>query len=161
DQISTDKKQSEKKKHSRHNKIADLNIDIINQESLNNLPFSKVTAKLLIHLAPPFLKNVEAFVMEYFEEILLSIPDGAGYLFDDAPFANIWSPTHIGMLLYRYYNASIPIQYIPTDKFRWRPNKEWIKPTLDIESVSLGNWIDLENNHVIEKDDEVAFEVVE
>ncbi|CAG8583523.1 6061_t:CDS:2 [Ambispora gerdemannii] len=194
-EISTDEKQSERKNHSRH-KIADLNINITKQESINNLPFSRVTAKLLIHLAPSFLKNVEVSIMEYLEEIMfryvpqlkgfpisletIGIPDGAGYLFEDTPFTSIWvdcemisfipekvgvvqlqSPTHIGMLLYRYYNASIPIQYIPTDKFRWRPNKEWTKPTLDIESVSLGNWIDLTNDHVIEKDDEVGFEVVE
>lgn len=80
------------------------------------------------------------------------------------------SPDHIGLLLYGTFNASIPSEFIPKDKYVFNPNKSYSgsdsansDPDSPLMGTSLlnGEWVHKSTDESIGHDGVIEFEVSE
>ncbi|KAG0066690.1 hypothetical protein BGZ89_006989 [Linnemannia elongata] len=83
---------------------------------------------------------------------------------------NLQSPDHIGLLLYGTFNASIPSEFIPKDKYVFNPNKSYSgsdsansDPDSPLMGTSLlnGEWVHKSTDESIGHDGVIEFEVSE
>ncbi|KAF9091356.1 hypothetical protein BGX23_005240 [Mortierella sp. AD031] len=83
---------------------------------------------------------------------------------------NLQSPDHIGLLLYGTFNASIPSEFIPKDKYVFNPNKSYTNPDsinansdspLVAPSLLNGEWVLKSTGESIGQDGYIEFEVSE
>ncbi|KAG9072751.1 hypothetical protein KI688_000527 [Linnemannia hyalina] len=83
---------------------------------------------------------------------------------------NLQSPDHIGLLLYGTFNASIPSEFIPKDKYVFNPNKSYSgsdsangDPDSPLMGTSLlnGEWVHKSTDESIGHDGIIEFEVSE
>jgi len=82
---------------------------------------------------------------------------------------NLQSPDHIGLLLYGTFNASIPSEFIPKDKYTFNPNKNYNRignpsdPDSPIIPTSLmnGEWVLKSTDESIGHEGVIEFEVAE
>ncbi|KAF9149047.1 hypothetical protein BG015_009185 [Linnemannia schmuckeri] len=83
---------------------------------------------------------------------------------------NLQSPDHIGLLLYGTFNASIPSEFIPKDKYVFNPNKSYNgsdstngDPDSPLMATSLlsGEWVHKSTDESIGHEGVIEFEVSE
>ncbi|KAF9924718.1 hypothetical protein FBU30_005357 [Linnemannia zychae] len=81
---------------------------------------------------------------------------------------NLQSPDHIGLLLYGTFNASIPSEFIPKDKYVFNPNKNYghldngeSESNLMGASLLNGEWVHKSTGESIGHDGVIEFEVSE
>ncbi|KAG0377877.1 hypothetical protein BGX24_005264 [Mortierella sp. AD032] len=83
---------------------------------------------------------------------------------------NLQSPDHIGLLLYGTFNASIPSEFIPKDKYVFNPNKSYSHPDtnssdpdspLMATSILNGEWVHKSTDESIGHEGVIEFEVSE
>lgn len=83
---------------------------------------------------------------------------------------NLQSPDHIGLLLYGTFNASIPSEFIPKDKYVFNRNKSYngsdstnSDPDSPLMGASLlnGEWVHKSTDESIGHEGVIEFEVSE
>ncbi|KAF9134257.1 hypothetical protein BGW39_007567 [Mortierella sp. 14UC] len=81
---------------------------------------------------------------------------------------NLQSPDHIGLLLYGTFNASIPSEFIPKDKYVFNPSKSYSRPGahnddsdshLMATSLTTGEWVHKSTDESIGHEGVIEFEV--
>ncbi|KAF9912907.1 hypothetical protein EC991_007519 [Linnemannia zychae] len=74
---------------------------------------------------------------------------------------NLQSPDHIGLLLYGTFNASIPSEFIPKDKYVFNPNKSANNDESNSMATSLmtGEWVHKSTDESIGHEGVIEFEV--
>ncbi|KAF9437501.1 hypothetical protein BGZ76_000497 [Entomortierella beljakovae] len=82
---------------------------------------------------------------------------------------NLQSPDHIGLLLYGTFNASIPSEFIPKDKYEFNPNSGYTRPKqyedsqddISAQATGLlnGEWVLKSTGESIGHDGVIEFEV--
>ncbi|KAG0340442.1 hypothetical protein BG004_006405 [Podila humilis] len=133
-----------------------------------------------------YMPQVEGVVLAHSD---LQLLENSGRIMYDSPYCHFWvsvkllvwrpvkgsflhgtinlqSPDHIGLLIYGTFNASIPSEFIPKDKYEFNPNSSYSHPKQDgTEGTAMnilnGEWVRKNSGESIGHEGIIEFEVAD
>ncbi|KAG0319534.1 hypothetical protein BG000_003839 [Podila horticola] len=130
-----------------------------------------------------YMPQVEGVVLAHSD---LKLLESSGRIMYDSPYSHFWvsvkllvwkpvkgstlhgtinlqSPDHIGLLIYGTFNASIPSEFIPKDKYEFNPNSTYSHAKQDGTEAAInilsGEWVLKSTGESIGHEGTIEFEV--